>query len=430
MRILAVLACLCMVSSLLPAQTDMIQGILPDIPQIYIDALSYASGESGKSRLDVYMEVPYETLHFLKDGDLFRARFEITIDISDSTDKMLDEKWWRETAETKRYDESTSQWAGKLSQRSFNLIPGVYNLSVMVKDAESGKTSRTQRKVLVRDYETPPFSISDVMLVNYLDTAGGKVTIYPNITGNVGELKKGSYVFFELYNSGSVRYADIQVFIRDIRENVVISDTFQQISNGHKNAVYHALRTSSLPAGEYKLEVRAIPSDVNGTGTSPSPVFAIRPLSVRWRGMPVSIVDLDKAIAEMQYIAPKDKIDEMKDAPPDKKKEMFYNFWKSHDPTPNTDDNELMDEYYSRVNYANQHFSHYLEGWKTDMGMVYIIFGAPNNIERHPFEIDSKPYEIWTYYDQNREFVFVDATGFGDYRLQNPIWDVYRTRPR
>ena len=54
----------------------------------------------------------------------------------------------------------------------------------------------------------------------------------------------------------------------------------------------------------------------------------------------------------------------------------------------------------------------------------------PNNIERHPFDIDAKPYEIWTYYEQNREFVFVDATGFGDYRLQNPMWDLWRTRPR
>jgi hypothetical protein len=64
------------------------------------------------------------------------------------------------------------------------------------------------------------------------------------------------------------------------------------------------------------------------------------------------------------------------------------------------------------------------------MGMVYIIFGTPNNIERHPFDIDARPYEIWTYYENNREFIFVDISGFGDYRLQTPIWDVFGTRPR
>ena len=90
----------------------------------------------------------------------------------------------------------------------------------------------------------------------------------------------------------------------------------------------------------------------------------------------------------------------------------------------------MMDEYYGRIQFANQNFGHYIDGWKTDMGMIYVIFGSPSNIERHPFELDSKPYEIWTYYDLGREFIFVDMSGFGDYRLQTPLWDVNRTRIR
>jgi hypothetical protein len=82
-----------------------------------------------------------------------------------------------------------------------------------------------------------------------------------------------------------------------------------------------------------------------------------------------------------------------------------------------------MEQYYARVEYANKHFSHFMEGWRTDMGMVYIMFGPPSNVERHPFDIDSKPYEVWAYYDLNYQFVFVDSTGFGDYRLITPIWE-------
>ncbi|CUS97606.1 GWxTD domain-containing protein [Candidatus Kryptonium thompsonii] len=82
-----------------------------------------------------------------------------------------------------------------------------------------------------------------------------------------------------------------------------------------------------------------------------------------------------------------------------------------------------MEEYYSRVKYANEHFGHYLEGWKTDMGMVYIIFGPPSSVDRHPFDINAKPYEIWYYYEINRRFIFLDETGFGDYRLITPLWD-------
>jgi GWxTD domain-containing protein len=107
----------------------------------------------------------------------------------------------------------------------------------------------------------------------------------------------------------------------------------------------------------------------------------------------------------------------------------FLEFWKKKDPSPNNEENEVFDEYFRRVAYANEHFSSYIEGWKSDRGMVFIMLGPPNNVDRHPFEYDSKPYEIWEYYNLNRSFVFLDQTGFGDYRLITPFTgDLYRFR--
>ncbi|MBE2254594.1 MAG: GWxTD domain-containing protein, partial [Ignavibacteria bacterium] len=108
------------------------------------------------------------------------------------------------------------------------------------------------------------------------------------------------------------------------------------------------------------------------------------------------------------------------------KEKEFIAFWKSKDPTPNTAKNEVMIDYYNRIKISNERYSTHFAGWKTDMGMVYILFGDPNNIERSPFGDNTKPYEVWDYYDINRRFIFVDNTGFGDYRLTEPIWDVNR----
>ena len=81
------------------------------------------------------------------------------------------------------------------------------------------------------------------------------------------------------------------------------------------------------------------------------------------------------------------------------------------------------------MNYTNEHFSEYFEGWRSDRGMVFILLGLPDNVERHPFEVDSKPYEIWQYYNLNISLVFVDRTGFGDYHLTTPLTgDLYRFR--
>lgn len=40
----------------------------------------------------------------------------------------------------------------------------------------------------------------------------------------------------------------------------------------------------------------------------------------------------------------------------------------------------LIQDYYSRVEYANRYFTSYKEGWKTDKGMIYIVFGKPDLI--------------------------------------------------
>jgi hypothetical protein len=60
------------------------------------------------------------------------------------------------------------------------------------------------------------------------------------------------------------------------------------------------------------------------------------------------------------------------------------------------------------------------------MGMVFIILGEPNDVERHPFEQGAKPYQIWYYYQQDRRFIFIDETGFGDYRLVYGWEELYR----
>ena len=50
--------------------------------------------------------------------------------------------------------------------------------------------------------------------------------------------------------------------------------------------------------------------------------------------------------------------------------------------------------YYGRVESANRHFTSYTEGWKTDRGLVHIIFGTPTTIRK-----DGRS-ETWIYGDE------------------------------
>lgn len=54
----------------------------------------------------------------------------------------------------------------------------------------------------------------------------------------------------------------------------------------------------------------------------------------------------------------------------------------------------LLESYYNRVQEANIFFSSYLEGWKTDRGIIYVIYGPPNKVFR------SSQGENWVYGDE------------------------------
>jgi GWxTD domain-containing protein len=144
----------------------------------------------------------------------------------------------------------------------------------------------------------------------------------------------------------------------------------------------------------------------------------------RVQGTSFLIQDIDKAIEQLEYIATWEEISKMREAKTHEEKVRLFNeFWKRYDPSPGTEENELQVEYYSRIEYANQNFSSYAEGWRTDMGRIFVKYGMPDVIERQPPMMNQRPYEIWEYQQHNLRLIFVDVSGFGNYRLLRPEWD-------
>ncbi|NPA67572.1 MAG: GWxTD domain-containing protein [Chlorobi bacterium] len=66
---------------------------------------------------------------------------------------------------------------------------------------------------------------------------------------------------------------------------------------------------------------------------------------------------------------------------------------------------EILKIWYNRATYANYYFSSYKEGRKTDRGMIYMMFGPPDDIKN--FDDAEKWIYINTKEDKKLEFVFV-----------------------
>ena len=117
----------------------------------------------------------------------------------------------------------------------------------------------------------------------------------------------------------------------------------------------------------------------------------------------------------------------------DRERDMFIKaFWKHRDPTSSTPENEFKTEHYRRINYANQFFGRALpkEGWKTDRGRIYIILGAPNDIESFEGKTQVYPTTVWFYQGLTDKglppgfnLVFYQEGGLGEYELYSPLGD-------
>ncbi len=393
------------------------------LPKYYQDFLNFASDQEGKTRIDVFIQVPYTEIQFVKSTKGFSASYTVVVSVFDEDkEKLLVEKSWKEKIDVIDFEQTVSKNNFNLSLKSFHLTPGMYFITTSVEDEDSHKKYSSENLYKVRDL-SEKISVSDVMLISKQTAAEGSNKILPNVSRNITSARDGIPMFFEIY-SDELANVNLEFIIKDVKENVVDQETIdKQLDTGRTQVIY-TIKNDSLGLGNYTVTINILDStkskitDVNKTFIS------------RWLGIPAAIQDLDKAVDQLIYIATPSEMDYIDEAEIQNEKiDRYLDFWKKKDPTPNTEENELFNEYYRRISYANENFSHYVEGWRSDRGMVFIILGSPNNVDRHPFDLESKPYEVWQYYELNRSFVFVDETGFGDYRLVTPLYgDDFRFR--
>jgi GWxTD domain-containing protein len=139
---------------------------------------------------------------------------------------------------------------------------------------------------------------------------------------------------------------------------------------------------------------------------------------------------------DVSYIITDEERKAFKALKTDEERDQFIEqFWLRRDPDPDTPENEYRDQYYERIQYANEHYTSGIPGWKTDRGRIYITFGKPDEIESHPAggmydrptyegggETSTYPFETWWYryiegIGSDIEIEFVDPTGSGEYHI-------------
>jgi GWxTD domain-containing protein len=139
---------------------------------------------------------------------------------------------------------------------------------------------------------------------------------------------------------------------------------------------------------------------------------------------------------DVVFIISDDEKSVFKNLKNEEERESFIEqFWARRNPDPRSADNVFKEEHYRRIAYANEHYTSGVQGWRTDRGRIYIMYGKPDELESHPTggayarpysegggTTSTYPFEKWWYrhiegVGDDIEIEFVDKSSTGEYRM-------------
>ena len=408
-------------------------------PEFALDVVG-SRADGGAPQLEIYTSIPYSNLRFLSRTEGFEARYTVSVEVhrldaEGQRQGLVATRSWEREVTVPTYDATQDGETYDRATQALAIDPGRYGVEVQLEDAASRRSFVREAGVRVDGY-TRGVALGDLLLLDRYDEGG---RLFPNVGGVVRTDQEVFTVYYEIY---AQEPADLRVTYVATEEGryrerpsfrallglsereqtelgtpLVLSEPLS-VQAGRNPATLR-LETEQFGVGDYVLSLRLETPDGQLVAET------AKPFSVRWMGLEGQIRDIDQAISQLRYVARESELRAMRSAQTDDEKaRLFRAFWDRRDPSPGTRRNERMEEYYYRVAYANEQYGRFRDaGWNTDRGEVFIRFGEPDIVERHPFNYGTKPYEIWYYNRHGRRFIFVDDTGLGDYRLLIPVWD-------
>jgi GWxTD domain-containing protein len=388
--------------------------------------------------------------HDTKLGEYYAIR-DVTVEVTDrATSDVLSTKSSLDTIYVDNYDASISRDSWHTKREKID-VPNTSSdrLGVRV-EIRDGVLNRPVIRPLVADYHTSKYNASAT------DSNGiefGELMLYDSLRASVGSMAvHGNRFMFSRDIPGSVSFrlspelaAEHPVVELTVRQLTNLVDPTAvgerakmqlQISDMHpasemkfthadQMATYTLVPSSdsdewtaffnvpgvSFEQGRYEFTVRVIAGGVEKKLT--------QNFQLEWQNMPLSLDDPTDAIAPLAHILPSEKLAQINSGSKEEMRQKLYAYWKSQDPTPGSAYNERMAEFYKRVDYADFNFpvGQMLDGAMTDRGKIYLLYGAPQNVERQLLP-GQAPTEVWTYASNvKRSFRFEDRSGGGHYEL-------------
>jgi GWxTD domain-containing protein len=342
----------------------------------------------------VHYKIPFSEISFFKKDSIYEAKYSSAI-IVRKDNQQIGGKSIRGNIETDDYLKTISPNEFSVCSLKYELSNGEYKIIFNTWDLQSSKRWSWEKDISVSE-----INALDIGVINWLSGTSRTITTRDSV--------KIRIIIYDTDRIG----ACLEYYFRSANGVIYfMNDTL--ISGSEEHTIYIKQPANLFPENHYKFIIHL--KDIN------SKEIQKRELDFEIQEPFFSSYRYLERVKQLIYIATSREIEQLLNARVEKREELWNEFWQKRDPTSGDEVNEFKDEYFDRVNYAEEHFSTGLtEGWKSDRGKIYIIIGPPDYIERYPFEMERKAYQIWYYYNRGYRLVFIERYNLGEYELINP----------
>jgi GWxTD domain-containing protein len=402
----------------------------------FVDTATFESLENPEnSYVEIYFLLSSKNLHFESGPDGFVANllFDAVISGKDSSERWS--RQWHKKIQLNS-EKQLQQGYSVFDIVGLMLEPNFYDIHISLTDEGGKKVSSVSGELYVPAFSPDEFSLSQLELAVDItpaeqvgDFVKNGVRVLPNPMRTYGIDMPVLYYYAEIYGLKTgpgfdSTYSVQQEIINSAGDLLKSYPQTTKRKPGESAVEVSGINVVGLPAGTYFLRLK-VRDNHTGQEVSNQRWFQVSAPTEGQLGSEeqLSLTEEEAAYREnlIRYVASDQDLKVYRSLNLAGKARFLKEFWRQRDPDPSTSVNEFRQEHMRRWNYANQHFSRFQQsdGWKTDQGRVYIIYGAPDDIERYPSGITTVAWQRWHYYslEGGIEFIFADLSGFDNYVL-------------
>ena len=413
-------------------------------PFLFYEPVNLIGKDSSLTRLDIPYRIDQSYFVPVKNSDRsshwgFVSRGEILIELFDSLDVSRSRSIQSVEIGTDRPDREQPGQKWYKGIASFELPPGPYRIVFEVDDLESDRrytdsksTIRLRRFSGSRELSTPLFvrRSHDGDSANTLEPVdfghdllfGEKAAIYVEMPASgayTGDLRaEYSISVVSSDHPAMVALAETvaapriypHVDLTRVKVNNTAKYSISSNDSSHAWGIVVPLASEKLALRRFELSL-TIRRGADTSGTTKS-------FQMVWPDMPFSLRDVDYAINALKYVTTDDQRDSLHRGTFEERRDKLEEFWREKNNNPGVAYNDMMVEYYRRVDHASRTFGtlHEPDGFKSDRGRIYILYGPPTTTDR-TLSPTAGYQEVWTYERLGKKFIFSDQTKSGNYIL-------------